>query len=331
MLYGRCLRAACARLGTHQQGLASASRTLFKSGVISGARKKKLLELDVAFQVVRHSNVASVAKFDLDFCSELSRAAVPPLGASPCAQFLLAECSPRSVASTTVASTMPSADEASVCPTSVDASVVVHGAHVIDLLAQDQECLFDLYDEGLAPLDVRCGVRLPHHWQEMKSSTTGRVYYWSPKTGVSQYDKPAPETGIPGVSQGTTVGVEESCIPDDPPAETAARAEAARVEAERVAAQVKAARGLVLFITGLPVEIDQQRVLAVFGDYGTLDAAMFLQGKTELSALFTYRCVEESTWVVEHLNGNRVWPTVTIEFASATCIEGIWARRRRQG
>jgi hypothetical protein len=79
-LYGKCLRAACARLGMHQQVLAAAARSLFKHGIVSAVRKKKLIELDLAFQVVRHINVISVEEFFCDFLSELSGECSQPPG-----------------------------------------------------------------------------------------------------------------------------------------------------------------------------------------------------------------------------------------------------------
>lgn len=81
-LHGRCLRATCACLNSHKDGLSSAARSLFHKAFIPGKTKKKLMELDTTFHVVRHINVAHAERFAAEFLSEVdvSQAAMGKMG-----------------------------------------------------------------------------------------------------------------------------------------------------------------------------------------------------------------------------------------------------------
>ena len=59
-LHGHCLRALCADMGCHYQGLTIAARRSQQAGRITGRMHKRLATLDCAFSVVRHiSSVSS--------------------------------------------------------------------------------------------------------------------------------------------------------------------------------------------------------------------------------------------------------------------------------
>eukprot|EP00969_Alexandrium_andersonii_P284941 12596748-Alexandrium_andersonii.AAC.1 len=53
-LRGRLLGLACARLGQHLEGLSAAGRRLAAAGLIDGYTKRRLRELDVAVNFMRH-------------------------------------------------------------------------------------------------------------------------------------------------------------------------------------------------------------------------------------------------------------------------------------
>ena len=63
MLRGQLLRRACAQLGCHCVGLAAAARAMFKADMISGRRKMKMIEVDIAYNITRHISMASVDEF----------------------------------------------------------------------------------------------------------------------------------------------------------------------------------------------------------------------------------------------------------------------------
>ena len=70
-LHGKCLRTAIAKLGRHKEGLSAAARDMFREQLITSRRKKKLMEVDIAFHVTRHISCASADKFLSDFMTEL--------------------------------------------------------------------------------------------------------------------------------------------------------------------------------------------------------------------------------------------------------------------
>ena len=71
-LFGSCLRAACRRLGKPKQGLASAAGELYGCGFICSKTRTHLIELDTAFQFVRHATVENNNVFSASPCHELA-------------------------------------------------------------------------------------------------------------------------------------------------------------------------------------------------------------------------------------------------------------------
>merc|ERR1719369_2239526 len=59
-----------------------------------------------------------------------------------------------------------------------------------------------------------------------------------------------------------------------------------------------------IYVGDLPADIDEARLGAVFGAYGTVKSSKILPGPGKCGALIRYTTTEEATWVVENLNGN---------------------------
>jgi len=59
-----------------------------------------------------------------------------------------------------------------------------------------------------------------------------------------------------------------------------------------------------IYVADLPDDIDEARLGAVFGAYGTIKSSRLLPGPGRCGALIQYTTQEEAAWVVENLNGN---------------------------
>eukprot|EP00930_Biecheleria_cincta_P024544 TRINITY_DN17557_c0_g1_i1.p1 TRINITY_DN17557_c0_g1~~TRINITY_DN17557_c0_g1_i1.p1 ORF type:complete len:219 (-),score=40.39 TRINITY_DN17557_c0_g1_i1:80-682(-) len=70
-LHGMVLRMLCDQLGCHFDGVSSAARAAFRAGMLSGARRRKIIELDVTYHMVRHITAASSRNFVANLSADL--------------------------------------------------------------------------------------------------------------------------------------------------------------------------------------------------------------------------------------------------------------------
>ena len=74
-LHGMVLRLLCEKLVCHFDGISSAARAAFRAGILSGARKRKNVELDVTYHMVRHITAASSRNFVANLSAKLQSVA----------------------------------------------------------------------------------------------------------------------------------------------------------------------------------------------------------------------------------------------------------------
>eukprot|EP00927_Polykrikos_kofoidii_P047983 TRINITY_DN4223_c0_g1_i1.p1 TRINITY_DN4223_c0_g1~~TRINITY_DN4223_c0_g1_i1.p1 ORF type:complete len:267 (+),score=31.28 TRINITY_DN4223_c0_g1_i1:53-853(+) len=75
LLFGlqlRCQKRGIDATRVHRNGLAAVARDLFKAKVISSSWKKRLVNLDTAYHIIRHLNRVGAEQFLIDFDTEIS-------------------------------------------------------------------------------------------------------------------------------------------------------------------------------------------------------------------------------------------------------------------
>ena len=71
-LHGKAFRMATAKLGSKREGLPVAAKDLLLAGHINQRRRKKLVNIDLAYHLCRHISVESIAEFLACFEVELN-------------------------------------------------------------------------------------------------------------------------------------------------------------------------------------------------------------------------------------------------------------------